>query len=759
MKGYSILLDLILLVAIGCTAGQSFLQPERQIKCPAVNQPCEITFRVSYTTTLVAHLFIPGGGFFEFGTPVTLNSSGGYEFTYGPSQATRTRLQPIDGDGISKRPVYVINKQFPGPTIVGYTNQTVRIRVINALNTQAVSMHWHGMHQIGTPHMDGAAYITQCPILPNNEFTYKFQLFPEGTFWYHAHLGSERSNGLYGALIVVPPEPSPTNFIDMLGAHTILLDGWFTGNSEEVQHSPISSPDPINPNVPYNTNPVPTYDGTPASKFPFYGGLINGAGWTYTADSASCRRLANTTLPTFEVSQGNSYRFRVIGSQAAYNMRISIQGHSLKLLATDGSNTKIPDSLPQEVDYIIVNVAERYDFIVEANQAIDNYVIMAETMENPSELERRGYCVKAHRAYAVLRYEGALSTLPDDFDSQYNTSERCNSTKQCYAINCPFMNYPDNVFTTCINFDQLEVDKPLPVPNNDVGDTAFLNFYESKTRNTAVNSRFFVNPPSPILSQKNDIDDLFCEYTQDLSVVDSTANCLHTYTVTTKTVELVLSNLADSEFSSHPVHIHGHYFHVLHVGYPDYNAEGQIIAKNQDLNCTSNDGLCDRGVSWSAGSPPPSSCLESGTCPLKDTITIPGGGYVRVRFARNNPGWWLLHCHIESHFLVGMVIVINTTSAPGDVQIPDNFPRCGHFNSATSYTQPTEKEDTAYQSTAIGLAIVCGALLLMLIIVTSVLVWTCVKQKKPAEIEKEFLISPEISPENDAEEQEHEQVL
>ncbi len=85
-----------------------------------------------------------------------------------------------------------------------------------------------------------------------------------------------------------------------------------------------------------------------------------------------------------------------------------------------------------------------------------------------SQVNWRGYCVKAHRDYAVLRYEGALFTLPEDFDSQYNPSERCNSTKQCYAINCPFMNYPENVFTTCINFDQLELNNRLPVPSNDV---------------------------------------------------------------------------------------------------------------------------------------------------------------------------------------------------------------------------------------------------------------------------------------------------
>ncbi len=236
-------------------------------------------------------------------------------------------------------------------------------------------------------------------------------------------------------------------------------------------------------------------------------------------------------------------------------------------------------------------------------------------------------------------------------------------------------------------------------------------------RNAAVNSRFF-RSTIPDYITENDIDeDLFCEYTQDLSG-DNRKTCLHTYTATTETVELVLSNVADSDFSSHPVHIHGHYFHVLHVGYPDYNVEGQIISKNQDLNCIPPTMDSAIRVCHGMRSPTPIFLSRVRHLPLKDTITIPGGGYVRVRFARNNPGWWLLHCHIETHVLIGMVIVINTTSAPGDVQIPDNFPRCGHFNSATSSTQPTEKEDTTYQSTTIGLAIVCGALLLMLVIVT-----------------------------------------
>lgn len=727
------MLKVCIILLVLFNAGQSFdfVQPERQIKCPPVDQLCEVTLRVAFTSTLTANGIVPGLPNSDGGTPVTINSTGGYEFDYGVSIGTSIkRIQPIDGDGITRRPLYSINYQVPGPTIVGYTNQRVRIKVINALLSESITFHWHGMHQIGTPHMDGTAYITQCPIIAKTEFTYEFKLFPEGTFWYHSHVASERSNGLYGALIVLPPQPDATSsLIDMLGAHTILIDEWFLVNSQEEQWSPIFSRDLLNPNVAYRKQPLRTYDGTHASVTPFIAGVINGAGWRYTPDGDSCRRLANTTLPSFQITQGNRYRFRVIGSQANHNMRLSVQGHRLRLIATDGSDTKIPDSLPQEVDYITVNVAERYDFIVEANQAVDNYVVLVETMENPYEMESRGYCVKAHRAYAVLRYEGAPTLLPDDFDSQYNPLERCNSTNQCYALNCPFMDYPDKFFTTCINFDKLELVKPQAVPNDDVSNTVFLNFYE-KDGIVAINSKYFIAPSSPPLTQSDNIEkSLFCKYTQDLTNITSIYEfCTHTYTANTATVELVFSNLADQSLSSHPIHFHGHYFHVLHVGYPSYNANGTIARRNQDIKCTTGDGYCNSGVSWSNGGPPPSSCMESNTCPLKDTVTIPAGGYVRVRFARNNPGWWLLHCHIESHFLGGMALVINATSAPGDMNIPSNFPRCGDFTSAT-YNEPI-KPPTTYQNVTTGLAIICSVLLLALIIVSTVLVLTCVRKKK-----------------------------
>lgn len=43
---------------------------------------------------------------------------------------------------------------------------------------------------------------------------------------------------------------------------------------------------------------------------------------------------------------------------------------------------------------------------------------------------------------------------------------------------------------------------------------------------------------------------------------------------------------------------------------------------------------------------------------MKDTVILPIGGYVVVRFPSENPGFWLLHCHTELHSEVGMALVV-----------------------------------------------------------------------------------------------------
>ena len=47
--------------------------------------------------------------------------------------------------------------------------------------------------------------------------------------------------------------------------------------------------------------------------------------------------------------------------------------------------------------------------------------------------------------------------------------------------------------------------------------------------------------------------------------------------------------------------------------------------------------------------------------PLKDTVSVPDAGFTLIRFHANNPGYWLLHCHMSWHNHVGMAVILQVT--------------------------------------------------------------------------------------------------
>ena len=44
--------------------------------------------------------------------------------------------------------------------------------------------------------------------------------------------------------------------------------------------------------------------------------------------------------------------------------------------------------------------------------------------------------------------------------------------------------------------------------------------------------------------------------------------------------------------------------------------------------------------------------------PRRDVVLQPRGGYVVIAFQTDNPGTWLLHCHVASHIAEGMGLQI-----------------------------------------------------------------------------------------------------
>lgn len=86
-------------------------------------------------------------------------------------------------------PELTINGVTPGPSIHACVNDVIVVEVENKIPSQDVAVHWHGLEQKGTPYMDGAPMVTQCPIGYGEKYKYAFIASTPGTFFYHADSG------------------------------------------------------------------------------------------------------------------------------------------------------------------------------------------------------------------------------------------------------------------------------------------------------------------------------------------------------------------------------------------------------------------------------------------------------------------------------------------------------------------------------------------------------------------------------------------
>lgn len=73
---------------------------------------------------------------------------------------------------------------------------------------------------------------------------------------------------------------------------------------------------------------------------------------------------------------------------------------------------------------------------------------------------------------------------------------------------------------------------------------------------------------------------------------------------------------------SHPIHLHGHDFWILKQEVGTYD--------------------------------PATTVFNTINPPRRDVATLPGNGFLTIAFQLNNPGAWLVHCHIAWHASEGL---------------------------------------------------------------------------------------------------------
>src|SRR5262249_11547054 len=122
--------------------------------------------------------------------------------------------------------------------------------------------------------------------------------------------------------------------------------------------------------------------------------------------------------------------------------------------------------------------------------------------------------------------------------------------------------------------------------------------------------------------------------------------------------------------------------YLMKIGYPEYSPENMTVkSMNLDIPCLDTTKRCVdlrwTDPSWSRGNLPGMEKNPS----FRDTVNLPTGGYVTIRFRASNPGWWYAHCHLMLHHMGGTAFAFRIGTHDQVPKPPANFPHsCGVFN-------------------------------------------------------------------------------
>ncbi|CAK9857150.1 unnamed protein product [Sphagnum jensenii] len=569
--------------------------------------------------------------------------------------------------------IVTVNDQFPGPTIRVKEGDRVIVTVRNHVDYN-ITIHWHGVNQRLSAWNDGPAYITQCPIQPNQSYTYNFTVEGQaGTVWWHAHITWLRAT-LHGAFIIEPNRHNLYPYQHILKGkifkdEVVLLGDFWTQNVEEI-YTAVVETGAINVANPY-----------------IYASAINGQpGPLYPCSEAGTYRL--------KVKRGKTYLLRIINVSLLDEFLFAIADHTMTVVEVDGAYTK-----PYSTSVVLISPGQSMNVWVTADQPANRSYTILSASYIPNLL------IATHRlnATGVFEYEGSSWTFNPPATSptapcDSNTS-RHHHQLQPLVTPSSFPAQNDSNFVDMfisqikgIGADPkgskssnrvplpLEIDRnlffllstnALPCPSCTGGNIpGFRNA-------AAINNISFVLPTSTAIlpayyySNKQNYADKDLQqhvYTTDfpdfpplvynytgmpknpLQYADANKGTKVSVLEYGSRVQIVLqssSTIVGPE--THPIHLHGQSFYVVATGLGNFDE-----ASNVQMN------LVDP--------------------PLRNTVVVPSGGWTVIRFVANNPGVWFLHCHLELHITWGMEMVFIVKDGKGPQQTlpppPADYPKC-----------------------------------------------------------------------------------
>ncbi|KAI6698415.1 hypothetical protein NL676_018534 [Syzygium grande] len=517
----------------------------------------------------------------------------------------------------SSKPIVTVNGRFPGPTLYAREDDTVLVRVTNRVKYN-VTIHWHGVRQLRTGWADGPAYITQCPIPTGQSYVYNFTITGQrGTLLWHAHILWLRAT-LHGAIVILPKRGVPYPFPKPDKEVVVVLGEWWKSDTEAVINEAIKSG--LAPNV----SDAHTINGHPGPN-------------------SNCPSQGGFTLP---VESGKRYMLRIINAALNEELFFKIAGHQLTIVEVDATYVK-----PFKTDTILIAPGQTTNALVSADQSSGKYLVAASPfMDSPIAVDNV-------TATATLHYSGTLATTSTTLtktppqnatavaNNFINSLRSLNSKK--HPAKVPLTVDHNLLFTVGLGIN--------PCPSCKAGNgsrvVAGMNNVTFVMPTTALLQAHFFNISGVFTSDFPGNPPTKFNYTgappSNLRTTSGTKVYRLRYN---STVQLVLQDTGIIALENHPIHLHGFNFFAVGKGLGNYNPKTD--QKNFNL-----------------------------VDPVeRNTIGVPSGGWVAVRFRADNPGVWFMHCHLEIHTTWGlkMAFLVDNGKGPNQSLLPppSDLPKC-----------------------------------------------------------------------------------
>ncbi|KAD3066377.1 hypothetical protein R6Q59_019446 [Mikania micrantha] len=524
--------------------------------------------------------------------------------------------------------ITAVNGTLPGPTLSVKEGDTVVVHVFNE-SPYNLTIHWHGVFQRLTQWADGPEFVTQCPIRPGGNYTYRFNLTgQEGTLWWHAHSQWLRAT-VYGALIIRPRTGRNYPFRTPFREDTILLGEWWNADPNDVERAALATG-----GAPVNADAY-TVNGWP-------GDLFN-----------SCTSISNNTY-RLNVVPGRTYLLRIINAALNNQFFFKIANHNLTVVAVDAAYTN-----PFRTDVVVIGPGQTTDVLLTANQSPGLYYMAAHPYASAIAVP-----FNANTTTGILAYPNTTQTTPilpvlpafNDTPTAFTFSSNLTGLVTSRFWSSVPQTVDENMFIT------------IGLGLSDCGSNQTCQGIFGQRLAASMNNHSFVLPPRISLLEAY-FRNVSGVYTTDFPdqppmVFDYTnlnnsfnQSLLMTPKVTSvkkikfnSTVQIVFQNTALIGVENHPMHLHGFNFYVLAQGFGNYDPTNDPrkfnLVNPQERN----------------------------------TLGVPVGGWAVVRFRANNPGMWFIHCHLEVHLPwgLGTVFLVENGGTPESTLPPPpaDFPQC-----------------------------------------------------------------------------------